>query len=153
MRLIVKFSRYLNLNQRQIFDFIFNCAKLQVKVKSGIISNQSKPFHLFLSGSGGCGKSHLIKTIYKTINKVFLYRSGDPRKPRVLHWHRQMLQQSISMAMQNIRIDIYPAEVRLFHWTMQTRQNSEIRIKKWSLSLLIRYQWFQVNYFIRYLNV
>ena len=55
--------RSLNLKQRQIFDFIFNWAKLQVKVKSGIISNQSKPFHLFLSDSRGCGESHLIKTI------------------------------------------------------------------------------------------
>ena len=115
VRLIVKFSRYLNLNQRQIFDFIFNCAKLQVKVKSGIISNQSKPFHLLLSVSGGCVKSHLIKTIYNTINKVFLYRSGDPRNATVLCWHRQMLQQSVSMAMQNIRVDIYPAEARFFH--------------------------------------
>ena len=41
-------------------------------------------FHLFLSGSGGCGKSYLIKTFYHTINKVFLYRSGDPGEPRVL---------------------------------------------------------------------
>ena len=32
--------RPLNLKQRKIFDFIFNWAKLQVKVKSGIISNQ-----------------------------------------------------------------------------------------------------------------
>ena len=39
---------------------------------------------MFLSGSGGCGKSHLIKTFYHAINKVFLYRSGDPGKPRVL---------------------------------------------------------------------
>ena len=75
--------RSLNFKQRQIFDFIFNWAKLQVKVKSGITSNQSKPFHLFLSGSGGCGKSHLIKTICHA-NKLFLYRSGDPGKPRVL---------------------------------------------------------------------
>ena len=76
--------RSLNLKQRQIFDSIFNWAKLQVKVKSGIISNQSKPFHIFLSDSGGCGKSNLIKSIYHAINKVFLYRSGDPGKPIVL---------------------------------------------------------------------
>ena len=45
--------RSLNLKKRQRFDFIFNWAKLQVKVKSGIISNHSKPFYLFFSGSGG----------------------------------------------------------------------------------------------------
>ena len=47
-------------------------------------SNHSKPFYLFFSDSGGFGKSHLIKTIYHAINKVFLYRSGDPGKPRAL---------------------------------------------------------------------
>ena len=47
-------------------------------------SKQSALFHLFLSGSGGCGKSHLIKTVFHAVNKVFLYRSGDPAKPRVL---------------------------------------------------------------------
>ena len=76
--------RSLRLKQSQIFDFVFNWAKLQVKVKYAIISNQSKPFHLFLSGSEGCGKLHLIKTIYHAINKVFLYRSGDPGKSRIL---------------------------------------------------------------------
>ena len=76
--------RSLNLKQRQIFDFLFNGAKLQFNVKSGIISNQSKPFHLFLSGSRSCGKSHLIKTIYHAVNKVFLYGSDDPVKPKVL---------------------------------------------------------------------
>ena len=45
---------------------------------------QSTPFHLFLSGSGDCVKSHLIKTVFHAVNKVFLYRSGDPAKHRVL---------------------------------------------------------------------
>ena len=39
---------------------------------------------MFLSGTGGCSKSHLIKTLFHAVNKVFLYRSGDPAKPRVL---------------------------------------------------------------------
>ena len=76
--------RYLNLKQRQIFDFIYNWAKSHVKVKCGTNSKQSTPFHLFLSGTRGCGKSHLIKTVFHAANKVFLYRSGDPAKPRVL---------------------------------------------------------------------
>ena len=42
------------------------------------------PFHIFLSGGGGCGKSHLIKTIYNSVNKVFLHQSENPEKPRVL---------------------------------------------------------------------
>ena len=74
----------LNLKQRQIFDFIYNWAKSHVKVKCATPSKQSTPFHLFLSGSGGCGKSHLIKTVFHAVNKVFLYQSGDPAKPEVL---------------------------------------------------------------------
>ena len=41
------------------------------------------PFHLFLSGDGSCGRSYLIKTIYHSVNKLFLYQSGSPVKPRV----------------------------------------------------------------------
>ena len=76
--------RSLNHKQRQIFDFIYNWVKSHVKVKCGLTSKQSTPFHLFLSGNGGCGKSHLIKTVFHAANKVFLYRSVDPAKPRVL---------------------------------------------------------------------
>ena len=76
--------RSLNLKQRQIFDFIYNWAKSHVKVKRRTTSKQSAPFHLFLSGSGGCGKSNIIKTVFHAVNKVLLYRSGDPVKPRVL---------------------------------------------------------------------
>ena len=40
--------------------------------------------HLFISGSGGVGKSHLIKTLYQALTKLFSYRTGDPNKPRML---------------------------------------------------------------------
>ena len=33
---------------------------------------------------GGCGKSHLIKTIYHSVRRLFLYQSESPVKPRVL---------------------------------------------------------------------
>ena len=75
--------RSLDLKQKQIFDFIYNWAKSHVKVECGTTSKQSTPFHLFLSGSGGCGQSHLIKTEFHAVNKVFLYRSGDPSNPKV----------------------------------------------------------------------
>ena len=57
---------------------------LHVKIKSGTTNKQSTPFHLFLLGSGGCGESHVIVTIFHAVSKVFLYRSGEPSKPRVL---------------------------------------------------------------------
>ena len=40
--------------------------------------------HIFLSGSGGKGKSHLVKTIYQAVSKELSYHGGDPDKPRVL---------------------------------------------------------------------
>ena len=76
--------RFLNLKQRQIFGFIYNWAKLHVKVKCGTTSKQSAPFYLFLPGKGGSGKLPLNKTVFHAVNKVFLYRIGDPAKPRVL---------------------------------------------------------------------
>ena len=76
--------RSRNLKQWQIFDFIHNWEKFHVKVKSGKTKKQSTSFHLFLSGIGGCGKSHLIQTIFHAVSKVFLYRSGEPSKPRFL---------------------------------------------------------------------
>ena len=43
-----------------------------------------KKIYAFLSGSGGTGKSHLVKTIYQTISEESLYHSKEPDKPRVL---------------------------------------------------------------------
>ena len=48
------------------------------------ISTQSTPLYFFLSGYGGCDKSNLIKTIFHAISKVFLYRSVDSAKSRLL---------------------------------------------------------------------
>ena len=43
-----------------------------------------EPIHIFLSGSGGTGKSNLMKVIYNAISKTLLYHCKDPEKPRVL---------------------------------------------------------------------
>ena len=77
-------SKIRSLKLKHIFDFISNWAKLQVKIKSGVISNHSKPFHMFFSGNGGCAESDLIKTIYYEVDETFLFGSGDPGKPRIL---------------------------------------------------------------------
>ena len=44
----------------------------------------AEPGHIFLSGSGGAGKSHLVRVIYNVISKTLLYRCKDPKKPIVL---------------------------------------------------------------------
>ena len=40
--------------------------------------------HIFLSGSGGTSKSHLVKVIYNFISKTLLYQYKDPEKPEIL---------------------------------------------------------------------
>ena len=40
--------------------------------------------HIFLSGSGVTGKSHLVKVIYNAILTTLLYHCKDPDKARVL---------------------------------------------------------------------
>ena len=39
--------------------------------------------HIFLSGSGGTGKSYLVKVIYNAISKTLFYHYKDPEKHRV----------------------------------------------------------------------
>ena len=45
---------------------------------------QAVPVHLFILGSKGTGKSHLVKVTYNTISKTLLYHCKDPKKLRVL---------------------------------------------------------------------
>ena len=42
-----------------------------------------KPFHIFLTGGAEVGKSHLIKTIFKSNSKLLSFKGGDPEKPRI----------------------------------------------------------------------
>ena len=43
-----------------------------------------EPVHIFLLGSGGTGKSNLVKVIYNAISKTLLYHCKDTEKPKVL---------------------------------------------------------------------
>ena len=69
-----------NVKERQIFDHVLTWAKEKVKQKSSIKPKAVKPFNLFISGSGGVGKSHLIKTIYQSVAKLLQYHGGYPEK-------------------------------------------------------------------------
>ena len=55
--------RSVNVKQKQVFDFIYGSAKSYIISKLGNGKQLPLPFYLFLLGGGGCGKSHLIKTI------------------------------------------------------------------------------------------
>ena len=76
--------RSLNIKQWEIFDFVHKWAKDYVKNLGSKNPIDINPLHLFISGSGGVGKSHLIKTLYQTLTKLFCYCNGDPNKPKVL---------------------------------------------------------------------
>ena len=56
----------LNKKQREFFYHALH-----------IIKTSDKPFYAFLSGGGGVGKSHLIKSIYQAALKYYNARAGD----------------------------------------------------------------------------
>ena len=74
----------LNKKQGDVFNIAYKWARDYVKGMSQKRMHTLEPIHIFLSGSGGTGKSHLTKTIYQALSKEFLYHDGDPDKPRVL---------------------------------------------------------------------
>ena len=74
----------LNAMQRRIFNFVHKWARDFVKNLSSINPISVEPFHIFVTGGAGVGKSHLLKTIYHSVTKLFLHKSGEPDKPRIL---------------------------------------------------------------------
>ena len=69
-----------SLNSKQIFNVVHTWAKEYINYDG----HNVEPIHIFLSGSGGTGKSHLVKAIHNTISKTLLHHCKDPEKPRVL---------------------------------------------------------------------
>ena len=73
----------LNLNQRKIFDVIMRWARNHIKYLSFLQKRAIDPIHLFITGDGGCGKSHLAKTVFNALSKSRSYHAGNPEKPKV----------------------------------------------------------------------
>ena len=74
----------MNVTQRQISDYVLTWAKEKVKQKRLIKPKAVKPFNLFISGSGGVRKSHLMKTICLSVTRLLQYHGGSPEILRVL---------------------------------------------------------------------
>ena len=55
-----------------------------MKYLSSAVKKQVPSFYMLISGGAGFGKSHLIKVIHMALNKLSLYKSRDPDKPRIL---------------------------------------------------------------------
>ena len=79
----------LNPKQRQVFEIIHKWSRDYGKNLSSKVMKKVKPFHIFLTGGGGVVKSHLIKTIYMSINKVLMYKGGIERSQGFFSWHLQ----------------------------------------------------------------
>ena len=75
--------RSLNYKQRTLFNIVHSWAKQYVK--SSVLSLQNlEPFHIFLTGNAGCGKSFLMKVLYQSLTKTLSYGNVSVDKPKVL---------------------------------------------------------------------
>ena len=66
---ILRSLNSLNYKQRTVFSVVHNWTKEYVKHKGVNV----KPVNIFLSRSGGTGKSHLVKLIYNAVSKTFIF--------------------------------------------------------------------------------
>lgn len=71
----------LNLKQREVFNVVHTWAKDSVNHDG----HNVEPIHIFIWGSGGTGKSQLVKVIYSAISKTLLYHCKDPENSRVFY--------------------------------------------------------------------
>ena len=76
--------RSLNKKQREIFDVVLSWANNFVKSKNCKNVKKINPLNIFLTGQGGCGKSHLVKTIFYALSKLLLRKGTNPDKQRVM---------------------------------------------------------------------
>ena len=74
----------LNIKQKEIFDVAMKWARDHVKHLSCAQRKLVDPLYLFITGDGGCGKSHHAKTTFQALNKTLSYHAGDPEKAKVL---------------------------------------------------------------------
>ena len=81
---INKNIRSLNMQQREIFNFVHKWSRDFIKSLGCKIHQNVKLFYVFITGGAGVGKSHMIKTIYMSLSKVLMYKCGELDKPRIL---------------------------------------------------------------------
>ena len=76
--------RFLNMKQREVFNFIHKWSRDYIKSLRCKVIKKVKSFRIFITGSAGVGKSHLIKAIFLSLNRVSEYKGGDAEKPKIL---------------------------------------------------------------------
>ena len=76
--------RSFNIKQREVFKLIHKWSRDHIKSLPCKVIKKVKSFHIFITAGAGVGKSHLIKTIFLSLNKVLGYKGGGADKPRIL---------------------------------------------------------------------
>ena len=76
--------RSLNVKQRITYDVVLSWCRNLIKSFNCLKKETIEPIHIFVTGGGGGGKSHLIRTIYHTAVNMFKYSSVNPSLPTVL---------------------------------------------------------------------
>ena len=76
--------RSLNEKQCIAYDVMLSLCRNSIKSVNCLTKEIIEPIHIFVTGGGGCGKSHLIKTIYHTAVNTFKHSAVNPSLPTVL---------------------------------------------------------------------
>ena len=71
-------------SEREIFDFVGKWARDHAKSNNSKEQEKPQPIHLFVTGSAGTGKSHLLLTIRHFLTKSLSCNEGAVDKVRVL---------------------------------------------------------------------
>ncbi|XP_057292675.1 uncharacterized protein LOC130621409 [Hydractinia symbiolongicarpus] len=82
--LMTNSMKKLNETQRQIFEVVNDWVRTYTKSLACNAHHKIEPIHIFLTGSAGCEKSHLIKTISDMLNKALSYRAGNLKEDKIL---------------------------------------------------------------------
>ena len=73
----------LNLRLRKTFNTVRHWARNKLKQTNLVYENVVEPLHLFITGSVGVGKSHLVKILPSFLTKTFNLCSGTPDKKKI----------------------------------------------------------------------